>query len=95
MGWVIGLLQMKQYGPKLARYSAVVAMLIAAAVMIACLNLPRSHWAFGSEGGGDGFGILGQLMKAALVFVAALIALIIAEFMHSAHERRARVEQGE
>ncbi len=60
--------------------------------VVSALALPRSHWAFGSAGGGDGFGILGLMIGGGLVFAAAVVTLVITEVVRAVIARKTSSE---
>lgn len=92
-GWVIGLTMVAREGAKVAHWSTAVAGATGLLAIVLGIVLPRNHWAFGYEGGGDGFGILGLMIRGAALVVAAFIAFVITEIVRARVARRQKSEE--
>lgn len=93
IGWAIGLSLIARDGRKVAHWSSAAAGAIGLLAILSGFVLPRNHWAFGYEGGGDGFGILGLMMRGAALCVAAMVAFGIAEVVRARAARHKKSEE--
>lgn len=92
-GWIIGLTMIAREGAKVAHWSTAIAGATGLLAIVLGIVLPRNHWAFGYEGGGDGFGILGLMIRGAALVVAAFIAFVITEIVRARVARRQKSEE--
>ena len=88
--WVAGLLQMGRMRSRLSHGASLAAIVISLGTIASAIYLPRSHWALGNMGGGDGFGLVGLIFFAGIAFVAALVTFAVTEIVRAAIARRAR-----
>ncbi len=88
MAWIVGLTRIGQHGPRMAHTASLIVMGLAGATIVAAFSLPRSHWALGSAGGGDGFGLIGLALFAAIGFGLAVVSVIVAEIVRAMAARR-------
>jgi predicted membrane protein len=92
--WIVGLSRIGTRGPAMALLASFGAAAIGIITIVAGFVLPRNHWALGSSGGGDGFGVMAMMIAGVVIVGLAFVALIITIVVTIIAERRkAKKEQ--
>jgi hypothetical protein len=92
-GWVIGLTMIAREGARVAHWSSAIAGATGLLAILLVIVLPRNHWVFGSQGGGDGFALIGLMIWGAVLVVAAFITFVITEIVRARVARHQKSEE--